>query len=361
MRPKVGIVYGTRPEVIKVAPIYFAGKGKDIEIKMICSGQHREMVDIMTDVFKIQNDYDLNIMTAGQTLNEILSRVVTRLEEILKKDKLDWILVQGDTTTAMAASLCAFNLGIKVGHIEAGLRSGNLYDPFPEEMNRRVISEVSELMFAPTKRAYENLKKEGFSEERILITGNTVIDAQKYICENFDLETIRKKYIDSSEYILVTLHRRENIGRRMENILRALKRFSIESGLKILFPVHKNPKVREIVYSVLGDCKNAVLIEPVDYITLTSFLQGCRFVATDSGGIQEEAPTFDKFVTVCRETTERPELIEAGLGVLAGTMEESVYNNLKLALEKKLENVVNPFGDGKAGQRIVEALINYSK
>jgi len=265
--------------------------------------------------------------------------------------------VQGDTTTAMASAIAAFNMGIKVGHIEAGLRSGNLYDPFPEEMNRRVIDQLSELMFAPTQRARQTLLSEGFEDNRIIVTGNTVVDAQMYVLEHFDLSGIRKRIIEHDNYFLVTLHRRENIGERMRNVLRAMRRFSQETGLEIVFPVHKNPKVRQIVDEELGDFKLARLIEPVDYVTSTALIQGAHFVATDSGGIQEEAPTFKKLVVVCRETTERPEVIDSHFGILAGTSEKDVYDALRTAIEMNAPDLPNPFGDGNASQRILSAIV----
>ncbi len=357
---RIGIVFGTRPEIIKVAPVYLKAKEmkeRGIEADFICTGQHREMVDMMKGIFNVEADIDMNIMTANQTLNEVMYKVVRGFGELLRERHYDWIFVQGDTTTAMAAALAAFNRGVKVGHIEAGLRSGNLYDPFPEEMNRRVIDQVSEKMFAPTQRAKETLLKEGFDEKRIIVTGNTVIDAQMYVVNHFDLESVRKKIIDHENYFLVTLHRRENIGQRMRKILRALRKFSEKEGIEIVFPVHKNPKVRDIVYTELDGCKNAHLIEPVDYVELTALLKGARFVATDSGGLQEEAPTFGKFVVVCRKTTERLELIESGFGILAGTEEESVYAALNRAVRFVPGTLKNPFGDGYASERILSSIL----
>ncbi|QIV77657.1 non-hydrolyzing UDP-N-acetylglucosamine 2-epimerase [Fervidobacterium pennivorans] len=358
---RIGIVFGTRPEIIKVAPVYLKAKEMEkeegIEADFICTGQHREMVDMMKGIFNVEADIDMNIMTANQTLNEVMYKVVRGFEELLKERHYDWIFVQGDTTTAMAAALAAFNRGVKIGHIEAGLRSGDLYDPFPEEMNRRVIDQVSEKMFAPTQRSKETLLREGFNEERIVVTGNTVIDAQVYVVSHFNLDDVRRKIIWHENYFLVTLHRRENIGQRMRNILRALRRFSDKEGIQIVFPVHKNPKVRELVYEELSGCENAHLIEPVNYVELTALLKDAKFVATDSGGIQEEAPTFGKFVVVCRETTERPELIESGFGLLAGTDEEKVFQALYKALEFRAGGLKNPFGDGHASERILNAIL----
>ncbi|MGB9614496.1 MAG: non-hydrolyzing UDP-N-acetylglucosamine 2-epimerase, partial [Fervidobacterium sp.] len=354
---RVGIVFGTRPEIIKMAPVYLKAKELGIDADFICTGQHREMVDMMKEVFNIEVDYDMNIMTHNQTLNNVTYKVVMKFEKLASERKYDWILVQGDTTTAMAAAIAAFNKSIKVGHVEAGLRSGTLYDPFPEEMNRRVIDQVSEKLFAPTKFAMNTLLKENFPQSRILVTGNTVIDAQMYVINKFDLESVRRKFINHTNYFVVTLHRRENIGEKMRNVLAAIKQFAQEEKIDFVFPVHKNPKVREIVYSELNDCKYAKLIEPVNYIVMTALLKDALFLASDSGGLQEEAPTFKKFVVVCRETTERPEVIESGFGVLAGTTTQKVLESLKKALEFKSEGRENPFGDGKASERILMSIL----
>ncbi|AEH50610.1 non-hydrolyzing UDP-N-acetylglucosamine 2-epimerase [Pseudothermotoga thermarum] len=351
---KVAFVFGTRPEVIKVAPVYLHFKKMNENALVIATAQHREMMDMMTRVFKITPDYDMNIMVQNQSLNYVVSRVVTELEQILEKEKPDLVFVQGDTTTAFASALCAFHLSIPVAHIEAGLRTHNLYDPFPEELNRRLIDIMAEYLFAPTAVAKENLTKEGIEESRIYVVGNTVIDALEIIKNSVDLEKLRKELIDEVEYFLITLHRRENIGERMRSILKGIKRFVEESGLKAVFPVHKNPKVREIVKQELDGQPNFVLLEPVDYTHFLALLDGAKFIITDSGGIQEEAPSFGKFVVVARETTERPELVQHGLGILAGTCELSIYKALKEACSKKLEKVSNPFGDGKASQRIYE-------
>ncbi|MBT1247673.1 MULTISPECIES: UDP-N-acetylglucosamine 2-epimerase (non-hydrolyzing) [unclassified Thermosipho (in: thermotogales)] len=353
---KLAIVFGTRPEVIKVATVYLKAKEMGIDVKMIATAQHREMMDMMLGVFGISPDYDMNIMKKNQSLNNISSAVFLKLDEIIQKERFDWLFVQGDTTTAMTSALCAFNRGVKVGHIEAGLRSGNLKDPFPEEMNRRVIDQVSDLMFAPTKMSYENLKKEGHEGKRIVITGNTVVDALFYIRDKFDLKGIRESIVKEEDYILVTLHRRENWGEKMSNILKGIKRFSKETGKKIVFPVHLNPKVRKVVFEELESFENALLIDPVNYVEFLSLLSGAAIVASDSGGVQEEAPSFGKFVVVCRNTTERPELIREGYGILAGTSEEGVYKALIKGIEEKLDGK-NPFGDGKASERIISYIL----
>lgn len=349
-------IFGTRPEVIKIAPVILHFKDRNEETITIATAQHREMMDMMVEVFNIKPDYDLNIMTQNQSLNMIVARVMERLEPVLVKERPDIVFVQGDTTTAFTASLCAFHLSIPVAHIEAGLRSNNLYDPFPEELNRRLIDVSCKYLFAPTKRAKENLLREGVEESRIFVVGNTVIDALQLIRERVDMVSLRKELIDSDGYILMTLHRRENIGEKMKSILAATIKFVRENDLKVVFPVHKNPKVREIVNQVIGDNPSFVLMEPVDYLHFLSLLDGAEFVLTDSGGIQEEAPSFKKFVVVTRQTTERPELIEAGLGILAGTSFDTVYEALNDAYKKKVDSVENPFGDGRTSERIYKIM-----
>ena len=350
---RVAIAFGTRPEVIKIAPVYMKLK-EEVETILIATAQHREMMDMMLEVFNMKPDIDMNIMRHDQTPNTVASEVLRRMEEVLKEEKIDVLLVQGDTTTAMASALSAFHLNLKVGHIEAGLRSGNLRDPFPEEMNRRVIDVFSDYDFAPTKRAKENLLKEGVDGGRIFVVGNTVVDALEYIKKNVDLDS--KSPVNSENFILVTMHRRENWGERMERALSGLRRFSEETRIEIVFPVHRNPRVREVAKKVLGDYERAKLLEPVNYIEFLALLKRCAFVMTDSGGIQEEAPSFGKFVVVARETTERPELIESGWGILAGTSEEGVYNALKRALREKPTGR-NPFGDRRASYRISRILL----
>ena len=353
----VALVVGTRPEVIKMAPVYRELIRQGVDTFLIATAQHREMMDAMLEVFGMKPDVDLDIMRHSQSINYVFSSVMSKLEVILSEIKPKVLLVQGDTTTALSAALTAFHLSIPVGHVEAGLRSGVLKDPFPEEMNRRVIDVVSDHLFAPTERARENLIHEGIDEGRIHVVGNTVVDALEMIKEGFDLESMRRKIIDTEDYILVTLHRRENIGDRMRNILRALRRFSDDFKIDVVFPVHRNPRVRSIVHEILSDHERSHLLEPLDYIEFLSLLSGCRFVLTDSGGIQEEAPSFGKFVVVARETTERPELVEGGWGILAGTDDERVYQALERAFEFKPSGRKNPFGDGMSAKRIVGIIL----
>ncbi len=353
---KAAFVFGTRPEVIKIAPVYQYFQKMNESVVAIATAQHREMMDMMVRIFKITPDYDMNIMVHNQSLNYVLSKVVQQLEEILKKEKPDLVFVQGDTTTALAGALCAFHLSIPVAHIEAGLRTNNLYDPFPEEMNRRFIDVMAEYLFAPTEVAKENLIKENIDEKRIFVVGNTVVDALETIRRSLNLQDLRRKYVKQDDYFLITLHRRENIGKRMRSILRGIKRFAEESGLRAVFPVHKNPRVREIVSQELEKNDRFILLDPVDYEHFLALLDGSKFVITDSGGIQEEAPSFGKFVVVARETTERPELIRHGWGILAGIEESSVYESLKLAQAKKFDANSNPFGDGKSSERIYKVI-----
>jgi len=345
-------IFGTRPEVIKVAPVYLYFKNQGENAIAIATAQHREMMDMMLQVFDIEPDYDLNVMTQNQSLNSIVARVMERLEPVLLKESPDIIFVQGDTTTAFTAALCGFHLSIPVAHIEAGLRSGDLYDPFPEELNRRLIDVASKYLFAPTKRAKENLLREGVEEKRIFVVGNTVVDALEYVKSKIDMNSYRERLVALDDYILLTLHRRENIGEKMRSVLRGIAQFIDEVDLRVVFPVHKNPRVREIVNQEVGSNPRFILIEPVDYLQFLSLLDGARFVVTDSGGVQEEAPSFGKFVVVARQTTERPELIEVGFGLLSGTSQESIYKTLIEASQKRVCISENPFGDGKASERI---------
>ncbi|WP_448524085.1 non-hydrolyzing UDP-N-acetylglucosamine 2-epimerase [Pseudothermotoga sp.] len=349
---KFCFVFGTRPEVIKVAPVYkfFLQKGE--EAFVVATAQHREMMDMMMNVFGVEAKYDLNVMTHDQTLDSVVASIMQRLPPVLQREKPDVLFVQGDTTTAMSCAICAFHSKIKVAHIEAGLRSHDLYDPFPEEMNRRVIDVVSTYLFAPTNKARENLIKEGIEEDRIYTVGNTVVDALKMIRNSFNLSQVRSQLVPFENYILMTLHRRENIGERMVSILSAVARFARERNVHVVLPVHKNPNVRRIVFDTVGSDPHFHLIEPVDYVSFLSLLEGCWFVVSDSGGVQEEAPSFGKFVVVARRTTERPELIESGFGILAGTEESSIHEAMVLASETKLDTAENPFGDGKTSERI---------
>lgn len=329
------------------------------------TAQHRDMLDQVLKLFNIVPDYDLNIMQANQTLFDVSAKALLGLKEIFEKERPDYILVHGDTTTTFIASLAAYYLQIPVGHVEAGLRTFNKYSPFPEEMNRRLTGAIADLHFAPTETARKNLLAEGVAPENIYITGNTVIDAllstvrEKY---NFHNELLNK--IDyNKKVLLVTTHRRENLGEPLRNVYKALRRLVHEyNDIEVIFPVHKNPKVRAVVEEELGNLEVVHLIEPMDYEPFINLMNKAYLILTDSGGLQEEAPSLGKPVLVLRDTTERPEAIEAGTVKLVGTDEELVYSSCKELLDqpdsyRQMANAVNPYGDGKAAYRTVQGLL----
>ncbi len=363
---KTLIVFGTRPEAIKMAPIVKAmEKNPNIESTVCVTAQHREMLDQVLNIFGITPQYDLNIFKSGQTLTEITNRALSGLEKVITEVKPDVMLVQGDTTTVFAGALAGFYHKVKIGHVEAGLRSGNIYSPYPEEANRKLTGVVTDFHFAPTEQSRDNLLKEGYSDEKIFITGNTVIDAlfevisDDYIFENPLLNNID---YENKKVILLTSHRRENLGAPMENVFTAVKRVVLDNeDVEVVFPVHLNPKVREIANRILGDMQRVHLIEPIDYLPFANLMSRCHIVVTDSGGIQEEAPSLGKPVLVVRKETERPEGIEAGTAKLVGIEEKNVYDNLNLLINngeeyKKMANAINPYGDGKAAEKIVEII-----
>ncbi|MCB5560322.1 UDP-N-acetylglucosamine 2-epimerase (non-hydrolyzing) [Anaerosalibacter bizertensis] len=366
-RLKVMTVFGTRPEGIKMAPIVKVMENtKEIENIVCVTAQHREMLDQVLDIFEIKPDYDLNIFKPGQTLTGITTKALEGLEKVIVETQPDLLLVQGDTTTVFAGALAAFYQKVKVGHVEAGLRSGNLYSPYPEEANRKLTGIVTNFHFAPTNESRENLLREGYPEEKIFITGNTVIDAlfhvvkEDYIFEDSLLNNIDFK---NKRVILLTSHRRENIGKPMENIFTAIDEITRKyEDVEVIFPVHLNPKVRNIAHKVFDGNKDIHLVEPLDYEPFTNLMSKCHIVVTDSGGLQEEAPSLGKPVLVVREETERPEGIEAGTAKLVGTSKENISKELDLLLSskeeyKKMANAVNPYGDGKASERIVKVII----
>ena len=359
-------VFGTRPEGIKMAPIIKAIKKRsDMECVICITAQHRQMLDQVLNLFEIEPDYDLNIFKPGQSLTEITTRAMEGLEEVIKKERPDVLLVQGDTTTVFSGALAAFYQKVKIGHVEAGLRSGNLYSPYPEEANRKLTGILTNFHFAPTERNKQNLLNEDYPEENIYITGNTVIDALKYaVKKDYDFDNL---VLDSLDYehkrvILLTSHRRENIGLPMENIFKAVNDIVLKySDVEVVFPVHLNPKVRDIANKMLGDNQRVHLIEPLDYEPFTNLMAKSYIVVTDSGGLQEEAPTLGKPVLVVREETERPEGVESGTAKLVGTSYGLLYENLDLLLKdskeyERMAKAVNPYGDGDASDKIVEIL-----
>ena len=365
---KIMTVFGTRPEGIKMAPIVKElEKREGIESIVCVTGQHREMLDQVLNIFDIKPDYDLNIFKPGQTLTEITTRALQGLEEIIIKEKPDVLLVQGDTTTVFAGALVAFYQKVKIGHVEAGLRSGNIYSPYPEEANRMLTGIITNYHFAPTERNKENLLKENYPEENIYITGNTVIDALHYATKKdykFNIDLLNKLDYENKKIILLTSHRRENIGKPMENIFSALKDIVEKyEEVEVVFPMHLNPKVRQIAREILSNNNRIHLIEPLDYEPMANLMSKSNIVVTDSGGLQEEAPTFGVPVLVVREETERPEGVEAGTAKLVGTSYESLYKELDILLSneeeyKKMANSINPYGDGKTAERIVDILVN---
>ncbi len=360
---KVMTVFGTRPEAIKMAPLVKELKTrKEIETIVCVTAQHREMLDQVLEAFDIKPDYDLNIMKQGQTLGEVTTRALTGLEEVIKEVKPDIVLVHGDTTTTFAGALAAFYNQVAIGHVEAGLRTWDKYSPYPEEMNRQMVGCMADMHFSPTEMSSENLLNEGKKKEIIYITGNTAIDAmattvkEDYYHEVFD-------WVDDSRMILLTAHRRENLGEPMYHIFRAVKRIVDEfPDIKVVYPIHMNPRVREVANDVLKDCDRVKLIEPLEVVDFHNFINKSYIILTDSGGIQEEAPSLGKPVLVLRDTTERPEGIKAGTLKLVGTDEEVIYQETKTLLTDKavyeqMSKASNPYGDGKASKRIADAII----
>ena len=360
---KVMTVFGTRPEAIKMAPLVKElKKRKEIECIVCVTAQHREMLDQVLETFDIVPDYDLNIMQKGQTLTDITVRALNGLEDVIKEVKPNIVLVHGDTTTTFAGALAAFYNQTDIGHVEAGLRTYDKYSPYPEEMNRQMVSSLSDMNFAPTKLSADNLIKEGKKKENIFITGNTVIDAMSTtISDDYQNEVF--DWVGNDRMILLTAHRRENIGDSMRSIFKAVKKIVTEfPDVKVVYPIHKNPVVREIANEIFGDCDKVKLIEPLEVFDFHNFMNKSYIILTDSGGVQEEAPALGKPVLVLRNTTERPEGIEAGTLKLTGTDEETIYEETKKLLTSKEEYEVmskasNPYGDGHASERITDEII----
>ncbi len=365
---KIMTVFGTRPEAIKMAPVVMemAKHPEKIVPVVAVTAQHREMLDQVLRLFHIVPDYDLDIMAAGQTLFDITARALKGLDEVLTKEKPDLVLVHGDTTTTFAGALAAYYHQMAVGHVEAGLRTYNKYSPFPEEMNRHLTGAIADLHFAPTATSAGNLCAEHVPEKDIFITGNTVIDALHHtVQEEYGFADDALSGIDyaNRRVVLVTTHRRENLGEPMRHVYKAMKRLVDEiTDIEIVFPVHKNPKVREVVNEELGGATRVHLIEPLDYEPFANLMHRSTLVLTDSGGVQEEAPALGKPVLVLRDTTERPEAVKAGTVLLVGTEEERVYREAKKLLtdEKayaQMAEAKSPYGDGQAARRIVEAIL----
>lgn len=361
----VMVVFGTRPEAIKVVPVIKELEARKDTNAIVCvTAQHREMLDQVLQEFNIEPNYDLNIMKEGQTLAEITTNALVGLEKVIKEAKPDIVLVHGDTTTTFAGALAAYYNGTTIGHLEAGLRTYDKFSPYPEEMNRQMVSCLADIHFTPTNKSKQNLLKEA-KEDNIYVTGNTAIDALKLtIKENYQNSNIGDLK-DNERIILLTSHRRENIGTPMENIFKAVKRIADEyEDVKIIYPMHKNPKVREIANRILGEDTKIKLIEPLDVIDFHNLMNKSYMILTDSGGIQEEAPSLGKPVLVLRDTTERPEGIKAGTLKLVGTDEKEIYEQTKTLLDNKDEynkmaKATNPYGDGFASKRIVDAIVDY--
>jgi len=363
---KVMTIFGTRPEAIKMAPLVLELKKRPEEFEAIVTvtAQHREMLDQVLSIFDIQPDYDLNIMKDRQTLMDVTTRGLEGLDDVMKKVKPDIVLVHGDTTTTFIAGLAAFYNQIQVGHVEAGLRTWNKYSPYPEEMNRQLTGVLADLHFAPTDKSAANLQAENKKEERIFVTGNTAIDALKTtVKETYEHEVLTK--LGDDRLILLTAHRRENLGQPMKNMFRAVKRIVDEhEDVQVVYPVHLNPVVRETANDILGNDPRIHLIEPLDVIDFHNFAERAHIILTDSGGVQEEAPSLGVPVLVLRDTTERPEGIEAGTLKLAGTEEETIYTLAKELLidedvYKQMSQASNPYGDGLASKRICDAISYY--
>ncbi len=366
---KVLTVFGTRPEAIKMAPlIKKMEECEQIESVVCITAQHREMLDTVLELFKIDSNYDLNIMKHGQSITDITVRVLKGMEDILTRERPDIVLVHGDTSTTFVGALAAFYQKIRVGHVEAGLRSGNIYSPYPEEMNRILTTNLASIHFAPTKGNYDNLIKEGIEPGKIFITGNTVIDALlSVVKENYTFENniLNKMDYKNKKIIVMTCHRRENWGGPMEDIFMAVKGIVEENdNIEVIFPVHLNPSIHKLAKYIMGEHSNIHLIKPLEYEEFANLLNKAYLVLTDSGGIQEEAPALGKPILVMREETERPEAVEAGTVKIIGTEKENIKKEVNVLLNdsdeyNKMANSTNPYGDGTASEKIVDFLLSY--
>lgn len=371
---KILMVIGTRPEAIKMAPLVHAFRNhSEINLKLCLTAQHREMLDQVLKLFHIKTDVDLDLMEPGQSLSRLSSKILSSLEKVLKKESFDWVFVHGDTSTTLMSSLCSFYHHVPVAHVEAGLRTHDLSAPFPEEANRLLCSHLSRLHFAPTEQAKENLLKEGIDAKKIHVTGNTVIDALflalKMIDEDEALKLSMERQFSflkgGKPLLLVTGHRRENFGQGFLNICEAIKEITLKNDIEIIYPVHLNPQVQDPVKSILSGLGNVHLVEPLDYFPFVYLMSKSDIILTDSGGIQEEAPSLGKPVLVMREVTERPEAVDLGTVLLVGTDKEKIIQETERLLNDKshyarMSQAKNPYGDGKAVMRIMEVLLNES-
>ena len=362
MSKKVMLVFGTRPEAIKMCPLVNELKSRPEFTTVVCTtGQHKSMLEQVMRAFHVEADYDLAIMKQGQTLFDVTRAILSRIPEVLEKEKPDVVLVHGDTSTTFTTALACFYMRIPVGHVEAGLRTYDLYSPYPEEFNRQAVGILAKYNFAPTETARDNLLREGKNPDSIFVTGNTAIDALRTtVTEHYTQENLT--WAAGSRLILLTAHRRENLGQPMHEMFRAIRRIMEEyEDVKLIYPIHMNPQVRKIAAEELTGCDRIRLIEPLDVLDFHNFMAASYLILTDSGGIQEEAPSLGKPVLVMRDTTERPEGIAAGTLKLVGTKEEPIYQNIKLLLEdaqayKKMSQASNPYGDGYASARIADIL-----
>ena len=364
-------IFGTRPEAVKMAPVVRElSRAPGIETKVCVTAQHREMLDQVLDLFGITPDIDLDLMQPGQSLAELTARVFTHLDPVLRDFKPDWVLVQGDTTTVMASALLAYYHQIKVGHVEAGLRTHDKFQPFPEEINRRVAGVVADLHFAPTEWSRQNLLRENTPDEHIVVTGNPAIDALHWVVQQpFDIKSLDLPVAAlTNRLVLVTAHRRENFGQPLENICKAIKTLADQYAGEVhfVYPVHLNPNVQEPAYRILGNQSHVTLLPPLDYLPLVNVMKRAAIVLTDSGGIQEEAPGLGVPTLVLRNTTERPEGVEAGTLKLVGTDPEVIIREARRLLDDPaahaaMSGAKNPYGDGRAAERIVKAVLDYDR
>lgn len=375
---KILVVFGTRPEAIKMAPLIKSLKlhPSKFDVKVCVTGQHREMLDQVLEIFGIQPDVDLNLMKSFQSLTQITSSILLSMSEVLRNHKTDIVLVHGDTSTTFATALAAFYSNIKIGHIEAGLRSGNILAPYPEEFNRITVSTIADLHFAPTESCEKNLLDEGINPNKIFVTGNTVVDALNIVLEalnddhvlnsriTYGLDNLLQFDWQNEKYILITGHRRENFGDGIIEICKSIHALSQEHpDVHFIYPVHLNPNIKKVVYEMLEELPNVHLLAPLDYLSFTMLLKNCYLVLTDSGGLQEEAPTLGKPLLLMRDVTERPEGVETGNAKLVGTNQSMIVNEIEKLLTdqnhyRSMANAVNPYGDGNASNIIAQKLLN---